>query len=344
MTELTRLLLILLSHQGYWVGGQDNTVRLEWAVPAHAVDAVVEWRLMAGSVQLAKNRASMPADEAAAEIRITPPDVRVRTALRWHYRLLRRDDGSEMERGVRTLHVFPVDLLAGAKKELAGKRVLVVDREGELTNMLSISGIVHERALSLRDVHFARPDILLIAPDQIGDDRFEHAPLLGHAGAGASVGVFPQPRAVELAGYPLARRALPKAFEWRTAHPLLIGLEIPDLQSVIESQSPAAAIRLPADEPALEIAWWPREVPGDEPVPIDALLISKSIGRGRLVLCQVPLDSWKTDPRSQQFLANLLGYLATRPEPTPSPSHREVVIPVATAPVPTITIPSGGVP
>ena len=45
----------------------------------------------------------------------------------------------------------------------------------------------------------------------------------------------------------------------------------------------------------LEIAWWPREVPGTEPVEMDALVFSKSIGAGRIVVCQLPLGDWRTD-------------------------------------------------
>ena len=63
-------------------------------------------------------------------------------------------------------------------------------------------------------------------------------------------------------------------------------------------------MQLPADEPALEIAFWPREIPGKEPVPIDALVVTKTLGKGRIVLCQVPLGPWQSDPRSQLFLVD----------------------------------------
>jgi hypothetical protein len=104
------------------------------------------------------------------------------------------------------------------------------------------------------------------------------------------------------------------------------------------------AVQLPADAPVLEIGYWPRETPGREPVPIDALLAVKATGRGRIVLCQVPLGRWATDPRSQLFLRNALAYLATRPEPTPPPSQRKVALRVVPASVPTVTIPPGGRP
>ena len=102
------------------------------------------------------------------------------------------------------------------------------------------------------------------------------------------------------------------------------------------------ALRLPVDEPALEIAFWPREVRSEEPAPIDALLVSKTIGRGRVVLCQIPLGPWESDPRSQLFLADALDYLLSRPEPTPPPSRRtRPEKPAALPPVPTIPLNPG---
>jgi hypothetical protein len=57
------------------------------------------------------------------------------------------------------------------------------------------------------------------------------------------------------------------------------------------------------------------------PVGIDSILLSKSVGRGRMVLCQLPLGKWQSDPRSQMFLRNAMDYLLTRPEPTLRPSE-----------------------
>ncbi len=99
-------------------------------------------------------------------------------------------------------------------------------------------------------------------------------------------------------------------------------------------------MQLPADEPALEIAWWPREVAGNKPAPIDALVLTKTLGKGRIVLCQVPLGAWESDPRSQLFLVDALDYLASPVVPTPPPSRRPRPVEPAPAPkVPAIVIP-----
>jgi hypothetical protein len=189
-----------------------------------------------------------------------------------------------------------------------------------------------------------RPDLILVGPDQIGDSAFVQGPLVNFAKAGSSVAVFEQKRPSVLAAYILARRqpAASGAVRFRPGHPLFAGLEEGDLTSWLTSDVELLwAIQLPPDEPALELAWWPREIPGEQPAPVDALLVTKSLGRGRVVLCQLLLGGWDEDARSQLFLGNLLSYLSTRPEPTPPPSRRPEARPVAPTTVPTITIPAG---
>ena len=111
--------------------------------------------------------------------------------------------------------------------------------------------------------------------------------------------------------------------KWRTRHPLLSGLPREALDSSNRrADADTRAIRLPKDEAVLEIGYWPRESAGREPPPIDALILTRTIGAGRLVLCQAPLDRWHDDPRSRIFLRNALDYFLTRPEPTPRPSER----------------------
>jgi hypothetical protein len=100
-------------------------------------------------------------------------------------------------------------------------------------------------------------------------------------------------------------------------------------------------VQLPADEAALEIGYYPREVPGVRPAPIDAVLLSKSTGKGRIVLCQIALGDWDRDPRSRIFLSNALDYLSTRPQPTPPPSQRPTPRQAAPTSVRTIDIPQG---
>lgn len=344
MNAPSGLLVILLANQGYWFGGQEYTIGLQWVAPAHAVDAVLEWELMAGEVRLAKDQIAMPTGEGTAELRVTPPTVRVRTATQWRYRVVRRADNREIETGQRAVFLHPSDMLESVTQQVQGKRIAIMDRQGGLAKTLTEAGIKHGRLTDLPQLQTVRADIILVAPEELGGSPFEQAPILDQAAAGACVGVFRQPRAQILAGYPTRTRALPTSLEWRLDHPLLNGLQREDLHSMFVGMHQALSIQLPADEPALEVAWWPREVSGNEPAPIDALLVSKRTGAGRLMLCQLPVGSWHTDPRHRQLLANVIAYLATRPEPTPPPSRRNVFRPPATAPVPTITIPPGGEP
>ncbi|MBI4579983.1 MAG: hypothetical protein HY718_09795 [Planctomycetes bacterium] len=344
MTGSAKLLIIALSSQGHWFGEQAGTIEVRWVAATPMPDSVLEWDLLAGDVRLAGDRMAMAGDDQLTRLQITPPKVRVRTTLQWTYRLRNRAGGGVIDRGATTLHVYPSDVLAGVGTRLNGRTLLVLDRAGGLSKVLNGAGVRHERLNLMSQLQLARADLILVAPDEIGEGAFDQAPLIDHAGAGAGVAVLHQAAAKSLAGYAVVPRKLPATLDWRRDHGLLSGFSAEDLQSWIVEGREETAVQLPADEPALEIAWWPRETPGREPVPIDALLVTKVIGKGRLVLCQLPLGPWAADPRSQQLLANVLGYLTTRPEPTPPPSRRRVQTSPATQPIPTITIPPGGVP
>jgi hypothetical protein len=122
-------------------------------------------------------------------------------------------------------------------------------------------------------------------------------------------------------------------------------LDADDLKSWILGDAPELLpIELPADEAALELAYWPPEIAATVPVPIDAMIAVKSVGSGRIVFCQLPMGDWTSDPRSQLFLYNALNYLSTRPEPTPRPSERPTTRPAAPVAVPTINISPEGQP
>jgi hypothetical protein len=189
-----------------------------------------------------------------------------------------------------------------------------------------------------------RPDVLLVGLSMIGDSPFDQAPLAGLAESGTSVMIFRQSRPALLVGYPLAERDWIGRLSWLRDHPLLNGFEARDLDSWTSSERTMRVIRLPADEPALEIGFYPPEVAGKRPPPLDALLLSKSVGKGRLVLCQIPLREWANDPRSQMLLRNSIDYLLTRPQPTPRPSERPTTRPTPPMEIPTITLSPGDTP
>lgn len=340
--SLLQIILVLLSNDGHWIGGQESTISIQWNLTAEQPTAVLIWELTAAEIRIAEGRLALPATENPSTIRLTPPAVRVRTSMRWMYRLIERDSRREITRGERTLHVYPSDILSDVGRPLDGKQVVVWDSSDDLSGILAQTLVKARTIKQASDLPLERVDMILVAPDQIGEGPFEQAALAGQAEAGAEVMVFQQKRPAALVGYPLVRRAVFPRLDWRTDHPLLRRLAPDDIQSwSAGADRDLWAIQLPADEPALEVVFWPRESPGEQPVPIDAMLVVKAVGQGRIVLCQFPLGPWRTDPRSQIFLANTLDYLATRPEPTPPPSRRRTGQPVQPEAVPTVTIPRG---
>jgi len=345
------LLIFLLSHQGYWMAGQDQTITVRWVAKEQMPAADLVWELGLGERTLDGGTVAMNGDPAAT-VTVHSPKVRVRSKLRWSYQLVQRDGKKVLESGEMPVFDFPADLTEDWPKRLqndAGgatevKKLVVWDDADGLPKILEKAKVPFTRVSDLSKV-LDRPDMILVGANQIDDSPFSQGPLVGFANAGTSVAVFEQKRPERLMEYPLARRALPADIRFKTGHPLFDRLSPDDLQSWVAGTSGELwAVQLPADEPALELAWWAPEALGDQPRPIDALVVTKSTGDGRIVLCQVPLGPWGEDPRSQILLGNLLSYLATRPEPTPPPSQRHQEQPPAPQTIPTITIPNGANP
>ena len=338
------ILIIILSQQGYWFGGDTGTLRVQWPTNRAPTESVLVWKLVLGEAQLAEGRLPLSGDGKASLLSVTAPEVRVRTRVRWVYSVQARDGGKELASGEATLEVFPNTLLSGVGERLEGKRLVVWDKDGPLTRFLSDKKIAHRRVQDSASLQTLKADMILVAPDQLDGSKFAQAPLLGQAAAGASVFVFTQPRAKYLAGYSITRRMTPPELQWRRVHPLFRGFGQEDLSTFLKEAKDLHAVQLPADEPALELAWWPPEVDSSEPVPIDALVVAKAVESGRIVLCALPLGAWDRDPRSQMLLGGILDYLQTRAEPTLPLSRRRVEQRRLPASMPTITIPPGGSP
>jgi hypothetical protein len=313
------LLLILLSNGGHWFADRDGVVSLSWAANAPMPAADLAWELTLGEVRLAADRAAVNEGQRATEIRVRCPAVRARTAMKWSYRLIGRKDGKELEAGTLPVYLCPTNLTERWAAHV-GKRTLVVcDGPDGLPKLLTAAHVPHERADDPAKLRGPQPDVVLVGPNVLGRDPFEQAPLIALARAGASVMIFQQSRPESLAGFPLVRRAAPKRFEWLVDHPLLAGTGVGDTVTWPDAaRDDLLAIRLPAGVAALELGWWPSETRDAlRPLPVDAVLVTQSVGTGRLVLCQIPLGDWETDPRSQMLLGNALDYLLTPAEPTP---------------------------
>jgi hypothetical protein len=338
----TGLLLVVLSSGGHWFGGETGTVLLQWVAESAQHDALLVWELKHGGVQLAHNQLELKHSSKPTTIRITPPPVSARTTMRWKYRVVAESGDEEIACGERTIDVYPDNLLKDLDKRVAGKTVTVLDRSGQLPKLLTEVDVPHRTIEQPSNIELKSSDIIIIGADQIEDKPLVRRPWLAQARAGASVLILKQTRTKALAGYKLGSRFSALTVHWREKHPLLHGFETDDLKSLLDTSGRGLTpVQLPADEPALEVGFWSKETTSKTPVPIDALLAIKSVGKGRLILCQIDLGPWDTDPRSQRFLANAVAYMTTRPEPTPRPSERTTERIVELQSVPTITIPAG---
>jgi hypothetical protein len=320
------LLLIALSNQGYWFGGEPATISLQSAV-AQLPKADLVWELRYDGVRLDRGTAQVPGDEKAAanSIAIHPavPEVRARVTMHWIYRMIARDTKKELESGDVPVYVFPRDAMQGLAVHLEGRRLMVCDKSASLPELLKRAAIPFTLVSAPGNLVFAHADdLVLVGEDVLTASPFEQAPLIHLAEAGASVMIFRQSKTPRVIGYPLGVRSALARLDWRMDHPLLAGFDRNDLRNWMTGAAPLRAVELPADEPALEIGFVAPELAGSGPAPINAVLVSKSIGLGRIVLCQLPLGDWKSDPRSQMLLRNAIEYLLTRPQPMPRRSSR----------------------
>ena len=339
--NIVTLVLLAFSGDGYWISGHTGTVEVRWNVkaPASQGDSILAWEIRCSGARLAAGRTRLVGDRKPTEIRVQAPPVRAITTADFVYRIELAADHKLLTEGKRSVHLYPDGLLSTVASRMNGKRLLVWDRPEALPSFLTKAKIKHTVVRSTADLQFTSPDIVLVGGDQLGQNVSEQSNLLNLAAAGVNVMIFRQTQSPALASYTVTRRAPPVRLAWLEDHPLARERAVLDPAGKLAD---LWAIRLPADEPALEIAWWPPETVGKGPVPMDALVIAKAIGRGRLVLCQLPLSPWHSDPRSQLFLATALDYLLSPAQPTPPPSQRGQVVKPRLQEVPTITFPSGG--
>lgn len=331
------LLIVLLSNQGYWFGGREGIITLRPAVKGGLPAAAISWKLMLDGVQIQSGKTQLTGDDADTIVRLTPPAPRVRTMLIWNYDVVDRA-GKSLEHANRTLVVFPDNLLDHLTDRIKEMTLAVWDDPSGLPKLLDQAHVKYVLVDS-GSLEVSKADVVLVGEGQIDDSAFTQAPLMALAQSGASVMIFRQSKPRELMAYEVVERTTPSQLEWRTDHPLLVNFQAEDLNSWIVEAPRLLAIQLPADEAALEIGYFKREVAGRDPAPIDAALMTKSVGKGRFVLCQLPLGDWSRDPRSQILLSNAIDYLLTPPQPTPRPSQRTVLRPIASQPTRTLDIP-----
>jgi hypothetical protein len=324
------MVVVLLSNQGYWFGGQEGEVRVQLAVNVSAADTVFYWELVFGSKIIQSGNMALRSDEKPATLKLTPPKVRVPTSLRLVYRLYpkiatpknKTDAKRELlSGGEMAIRLFPQNMLESIPRQLKGKKLVVWDAEDGLPSLFDEVKVPHERIDRLKPFAFRRPDILIVAADQLSSQQNDQQKLLGHLHSGTSVLILDQPQAKSLFDYEQVERNA-SLLQWRESH--VLARHRREYAELLTGKM-VLMFRIAADDPTLEIAYLPAQAKAKRPhpfTPIDAVLATKTVGKGRVVICRLPLGPWKTDPRSQLFLADAIDHLASPIEPTPRPSQR----------------------
>jgi hypothetical protein len=324
------LLMLTLAHGGHWLAGHTETITIAWPAESGLPASTLHWECKLGLLSLASGTADMPDAAHPATVTIVAPKVRTQTRLWFAYQLKSRDHDTELSSGETEIRVYPDSLVGDFASQYLSKRVVLLDTGDKLLSALKSAKIQASQIPDPSRLALDRPDVLIVAPDQWPTSPLAQIALEPLAKSGAQIILFRQSKIDRLVGYGVAQRQTADGLIWRTDHPLLGGLDA-DTLSAWTAEAPAQTIQLPPDESALEVGYWKPETSTKLPTPIDALIITRTIGTGRIVFCQLPTDDWQNDPRPQILLHNMLAYAMIRPEPTPPPSQRQ---PPATAPVP----------
>lgn len=304
------LLIVLLSNDGYWLGGRLAEVRFEPTALARA--GRVHWVLAYDDIRIASGSVDVVPGRTTA-VKLSLPPVTQRTPLRFVYRL-RDAAGKQLEAGDAAVHVFPDNLLADAGVVLGRSRLIVWGHETDpLPTLLTRTSVPHLTVEGYATLRLLRPDVVLIGPRSLDETRAEFRPSLDAlARSGATIVVFRQERVDRLGGYPLIARTVPATLGWQSDHPLLAPFSIEDLASLAPSASKQLALQLPSDEAPRALAVWPAESNARQAGPLDALLVFRTVGLGRVILCQLPFgDDWVNDLRMQLFLRSALEFAVT---------------------------------
>jgi hypothetical protein len=314
--QLAAAILVILSHAGYWVGGQEQTVELRWPVQQQMPDAVVAWNLSVARTTLAEGKVNLPGGEGRATITITPPTVRAATELLFSYRVIAGD--KELAKGETPVRLYP-EQLADLAAMTAETPLLVIDTETALPATLKAAGVKFDRHDDLSGLAAANQKVIVVGAAKLAADDPAAAAVQALARGGASVLVLRQTSGPKLMEYELAERDV-TGYAVEADHPLLRHLGVDAWKSLLTGRQPA--IQLPADHAALELIHSPVEAEAVTSAPLDVLVMTQTLGSGRIVYCQLPLDRPASDARQQQLLINLIEYAKTRVQPTPSRAER----------------------
>jgi len=187
---------------------------------------------------------------------------------------------------------------------LDGQRVAVMSQSPALHEAMKKADMAVQAIDMAGELATTTANVIIVGPDTLPKNAVFHQPLIDHAEAGATVIVLRHAEQESLFGIPLIKRRLRRPVHLRPDHPLHHSLTQRDIDSLVDEQS--VAMRVTEPDNATPIIYEKPAEPKAQAV--DTLCLVQRIGKGRLVLCQLSLDNWSTDPRTRQLLSNMLEF------------------------------------
>lgn len=317
------LIVATMWQQGYWIGGQPGSIVMTRAPGVAAIEADITWQLKYGQRVLQQGRLKFAPDAESVVLRIIPPPPTQQQSfsLDFEWTATATEGGQTLAQDRQRIHVYSANILESPAKHFAERSVMVVGDPTELTDLLNTAGLKTQRVAQVSQLIGREPGLIFVQPGMLPPQPMLQQPLLDMARQGATVVILSQDKIQNVMGHPVVDRGISK-LTWRTDHLLLATLGETDWPSMLKMSPDATTlrcIRIKPDEPANALVYIldaSEESPVDAPV--DALLVIQKAGEGRLVISQLPVGSWKSDPRMHVMLANLLEWTISPVAPTPS--------------------------
>ncbi|HEV7298277.1 MAG TPA: hypothetical protein VGN72_02860 [Tepidisphaeraceae bacterium] len=188
--DVATALLIILSHAGYWVGGQVQTVEFRWGLNAPMPTALVRWDLSAAGTTLVEGEAILPAGKAKVTLRV--PTVRQPIAAKFRFRASMVDGGRELLAGEQAVQLHPNNL--GDLAALTADRpLLVVDAPDKLPAILTAYNATFDQFESIGKLVAAKQQTIVVGQDRLSADDRAASVLTALADRGASIGILRRP-------------------------------------------------------------------------------------------------------------------------------------------------------
>lgn len=314
-------ILIGFAFDGHWFGGQPYDISFTVPADAEVPRADLVWKIVVANTVLASGAIEVMRGHTH-QLTIELPPVRVRTTATWLYEFTQVTSDDFIEHGQHYLHLYPTDLLDSIAIPTDRRLVMVADASDSLVGVLNESGIPFERINEPTQMPLYRVDMVIVVANHDKPDGFAQTALLRIAGAGSTVLVLERIGTRGLFDLPFRRTRFLSGSVGEKQCPLLTHIEqiTPDMLLHLKagtdrSQEPTFYHSQPNTEADMEADACLAE---DDP--LFALLSAYTIGRGELILAQIPFREWRSDPRSQLLLRNAILHLSGG-----HPKHRKSI-------------------